>query len=51
MAVLITLLEQQVDRQPPTDVTQATNWWERVLALVNWKEIGLGVYLPVKVCI
>ena len=50
MAVLITLLEQQLDRQPPTVVTQATTWWETVLALVKLQEIGLGVHLPVKVC-
>ena len=48
MAVLITLLEQHSDRQPPTVVTQATTWWETVIALVLWKEIGLGVHLPVK---
>ena len=51
MAVLITLLEQQVDRQPPTVVTQATTWWERVLSLVKRKEIGLEMHLPVKVCV
>ena len=50
MAVLITLLEQHWDRQPPTVVTQATAWWETVLALVKLQEIGLGVNQPVKVC-
>ena len=50
MAVLITLLEQLMDRQPPTVVTQATTWWETVLTLVKLQEIGLGVHLPVKVC-
>ena len=50
MAVLITLLEQQLDRQPHTVVTQATTWWETVLTLVKPQEIGLGVNLPVKVC-
>ena len=35
---------------PPTVVTQATIWWETVLALVKLQESGLGVYLPVKVC-
>ena len=50
MARLITLLEQHLDRQPPTVVTQATAWWETVLALVKLQEIGLGVCLPVKVC-
>ena len=34
---------------PPTVVTQATTWWETVLALVKLQEIGLGVNLPVKV--
>ena len=50
MAVLITLLEQHLNRQPPTVVTQATTWWETVLALVKLQEIGLGMHLPVKVC-
>ena len=50
MAVLLTLLEQHLDRQPPTVVTQATTWWETVLALVKLQEIGLGVHLPVEVC-
>ena len=50
MAVLITLLEHHQDRQPPTVVTQATTWWETVLALVKLQEIGLGVNLPVEVC-
>ena len=50
MAVLITLLEQHLDRMPPTVVTQATAWWETVLALVKLQEIGLGVNQPVKVC-
>ena len=50
MARLITLVEQQLDRQPPTVVTQATTWWETVLALVKLEEIGLGVHQPVEVC-
>ena len=50
MARLITLLEQQLDRMPPTVVTQATTWWDTALALVKLQEIGLGVCLPVKVC-
>ena len=50
MARLITLLEQDLDRMPPTVVTQATTWWETVLALVKQKKIGLGGHLPVKVC-
>ena len=49
MAKLVTLLEQDLDKQPPTVVTQATTWRETVLALVKLQEIGLGVYLPVKV--
>ena len=49
MATLVIVLEQQLDRMPPTVVTQATTWWETVLALVKLQEIGLGVYLPVKV--
>ena len=51
MAVLLTLLEQHLDRQPPTVVTQATTWWETVLALVKLQECGLAVYLLVKVCV
>ena len=51
MAMLITLLEQHSDRQPPTVVTEATTWWETVLVLVKLQEIGLGVHLPVKVCV
>ena len=47
MAVLLTLLEQHLDRQPPTVVTQATTWWETVLALVKLQESGLGVHLHV----
>ena len=50
MAVLITLLEQHLDGQPPTVVTQATTWRETVLALVKLQEIGLGMHLHVKVC-
>ena len=48
--MLITLLEQHLNRQPPTVVTQATTWRETVLALVKLQEIGLGVHQPVKVC-
>ena len=50
MARLLTLLEQHLDRLPPTVVTQATTWWETVLALVKLQEIGLGGHLPVEVC-
>ena len=49
MAGLITLLEQHLNREPPTVVTQATTWWETVLTLVKLQEIGLGVHLPVQV--
>jgi len=35
MAELVTLLEQHLDGQPPTVVTQATTWWETVLAHVK----------------
>ena len=51
MAVLITLLEQHLNRQPPTVVTQATTWWETELVLVKLQEIGLGGHLLVKVCV
>ena len=50
MARLLSLLDQHLDGMPPTVVTQATTWWERVVALVKLQEIGLGVHLPVKVC-
>ena len=50
MAKLVTLLEQHLDRQPPTIVIQATPWWETVLAHVKLQECGLGVNLSVKVC-
>ena len=49
MAKLISLLEQRLDRQSPTVVTQATTWWETVFAHVKLQESGLGVHLPVKV--
>ena len=50
MAKLVILLEQHLDKQPPTVVIQATLWWEVVLAHVNLQECGLAVHLPVKVC-
>ena len=50
MVKLVTLLEQHLDRQPPTVVTQATTWWETILAHVKLQEHGLEVHLPVKVC-
>ena len=43
------MLEQHSDRLPPTVVTQATTWWETVLALVKLQETGLEVHLPVQV--
>ena len=51
MAKLVTLLDQHSDRQPPTVVIQATTWWEAVLAYVKLQECGLGVHLPVNVCL
>ena len=50
MAKLVTLMEQQLDRQPPTVVTQATTWWEAVLVHVKLQDSGLGMHLSVKVC-
>ena len=50
MAMLLTPLEQHLERQPPTVVTQATTRWEIVLAHVKQMESGLGVRLPVEVC-
>ena len=50
MGKLVTLLEQHLDRQPPTVVTQATTWWETILSHVKLMECGLGGNLPVKVC-
>ena len=50
MAMLVTLVEQHLDRQPPTVVTWATTRWEAVLALVKLQEGGLGVHPPVNVC-
>ena len=50
MAKLVTLLEQPLDKQPPTVVMSATTWWETVLVHVMPQECGLGVNLPVKVC-
>ena len=49
MAKLITVLEQHLDRQPPTVVIQATPWRESVHAHVKLMECGLAVNLPVKV--
>ena len=50
MAKLVRLLEQHINRQPPTVVIQATTWWETALVYVMPQECGLGVNLPVKVC-
>ena len=49
MAKFLTLLEQHLDRQPPTVVIQAITWWEAVLALVKLQECGLEMHLSVKV--
>ena len=49
MAKFLTLLEQHLDRQPPTVVIQAITRWEAVLALVKLQECGLEMHLPVKV--
>ena len=49
MAELVTLLEQHMDREPPTVVIRATTWWEAALELVKLQECGLEVPLPVKV--
>ena len=51
MAKLVMLEEQHSDRQPLTVVMQATTWWETVLAYVKLQEFGLGVHLPVNVCL
>ena len=48
MAKLITVLEQHLDRQPPTVVIQATPWRE-TLAHVKIMECGLAVNLHVNV--
>ena len=50
MAKLITVLEQRLDRQPPTVVIQATSWRETALEHVKLMECGLAVNLHVKVC-
>ena len=50
MAKWIILLEQHLDRLPPTVVIQATTWWETALAHVKLMECGRGVHLPVRVC-
>ena len=50
MAKLVTLLEQLMDRQPPTVVIQATtDGLEALFALANPQEDGLGVHLSVEV--
>ena len=46
MAKLVTLLEQTLDRLPPTVVIQATTWWEKATAHVKLQEGGQGVNLP-----
>ena len=50
MAVLVTLVGQHVDREPPTVAIQATTEWEAILALVYLQEGGLGVHQHVHVC-
>ena len=50
MAELVTLVEQHMEREPPTFAIQATTEWEAVLALVDLQEGGLGVHLDVYVC-
>ena len=49
MAKLVTLLEQHLNRQPPTVVIQATTWWETVFVDVKLMECGLGMSLPASV--
>ena len=50
MAGLVTLVEQHMEREPPTVAIWATTEWEAVLALVYLQEGGLGVHLHVRVC-
>ena len=50
MAKLVTLEEQDSDRQLPTVVILATSWWETAIVHVKLQETGLGVKLPVRVC-
>ena len=50
MAELVTMLEQHMEREPPTVAIRATRLQEAVLALVYLQEGGLGVHLPVHVC-
>ena len=49
MAVLLTLLEQHLDKLPTTVAIQATIWWEVVIAHVKLQGCGLGMHPPVKV--
>ena len=50
MAVLVTVVEQHLDRQLHTVVILATSWWAAVLERVKLLEGGLEVHLPVHVC-
>ena len=42
---------QHMERQPPTDVTQAITWWAPALEDVPLQEVGPEVHLPVEVCL
>ena len=50
MAELVTLVEQHMEKEPPTVVILATTWWEAEPEHVTLQEVGLGVNLPVRVC-
>ena len=50
MAKLVTLLEQHLDRRPPTVVILATSWWETTIVHVKLQACGLGVNPSVRVC-
>ena len=45
--MLVTLVEQHLEKEPPTVAIQAIIWWEAVLAHVKLQDCGLGVHLPV----
>ena len=50
MAELVTLVEQHLEREPPTVAIQGTTEWGPAFALVYLQEGGLGVHLHVHVC-